>query len=62
MFLGFKRAGSEVVSHHHFVPRKAVRPRDSSRDPSPNQVIDGYSEAEGKQMEHSVVPVSTLDD
>lgn len=59
--LGFKRAGSEVMSHHHFIPRKTVRPRDSSRDPSPNQVHDGYSEAEGKHMEHSVTPVSSID-
>ncbi|KAM0722597.1 hypothetical protein Q7P37_002038 [Cladosporium fusiforme] len=58
---GFKRAGSEVMSHRHFVPRKTVRPRDSSRDPSPNHVHDGYSEAEGKQMDYSVTPVSSMD-
>lgn len=57
----FKRAGIDM-SHHHFAPRKTIRPRDSSRDPSPEHVHDDSSDLGEKHFEHTVVPVSPLDD
>ena len=35
------------MSHHHFLPPKIVRPRDSSRDPSPDRFDYESSVPEG---------------
>lgn len=51
------------MTHHHFVPRKTVRPRDSSRDPSPDHVHvhDEHADVDVKQMQESVTPVESIE-
>jgi glucosamine-phosphate N-acetyltransferase len=53
---GFKRTGIDM-SHHHFLPRKTVRPRDSSRDPSSDR-FDYESVPEGDDKVASIAPVA----
>jgi hypothetical protein len=52
---GFKRTGIDM-SHHHFLPRKTLRPRDSSRDPSSDRFDYESSVPEGDDKVASVAP------
>jgi len=44
------------MSHHHFLPRKTIRPRDSSRDPSSDRFDYESSVPEGDDKEASIAP------
>jgi len=59
--LGFKRTGI-AMTHHHFLPPKVVRPRDSSRDPSPDRFNYESSVPEGddREEEDCKVPVAAV--
>jgi hypothetical protein len=46
------------MSHHHFLPRKTIRPRDSSRDPSSDRFDYESSVAEGDDKDASLAPVA----
>jgi hypothetical protein len=48
------------MSHHHFLPRKTIRPRDSSRDPSSDRFDYESSVPEGDDKVASEAPVATV--
>jgi hypothetical protein len=48
------------MTHHHFLPRKTIRPRDSSRDPSSDRYDYESSVPEGDDKIASVAPVVTV--
>jgi hypothetical protein len=53
---GFKRIGIDM-SHRHFLPRKTIRPRDSSRDPSSDRFDYESSVPEGDDKVASKAPM-----
>ena len=48
------------MSHHHFLPRKTIRPRDSSRDPSSDRFDYESSVPEGDDRIASVAPAAAV--
>ena len=48
------------MSHHHFLPRKTIRPRDSSRDPSSDRYDYESSVPEGDDKIESVTPAAPV--